>query len=55
MRRTGWLFLLGVAVGAPALAAQDTMPVNPRRAEQLRQMIEQRFSQRVREALGLNG
>ncbi len=55
MRRTGWLLFLLMSIGAPVLAAQDTAPpLNPRRAEQLRQMIEQRFAQRVREALGLN-
>ena len=38
-----------------ASAAQDTVPEpNPRRAEQLRQMIDQRFGERIKEDLGLS-
>ncbi len=44
--------MLGVLPGA--LAAQDTVRVEPpRRAEELRQMIDQRFGQRLKEDLGL--
>lgn len=39
---------------AGARAQEDTAPLPPRRAQQLRQMIEQRFAERVKEALGLN-
>lgn len=46
--------LLAIATPALANAQEDTAPLPPRRAEQLRQMIEQRFAQRVKEALGLN-
>jgi hypothetical protein len=53
MRYSRWLALVVFAGAAPALAAQDSPPVNPRRAEQLRQQIEQRFTERVKEALGL--
>jgi hypothetical protein len=44
------LLLLG---SAPLLRAQDTMPVDPIRAERLRLQIEQRFGQRLKEELGL--
>ena len=44
-------------IAAPAAMAQDTLPPpappDPRRAEQLRQMIDQRFGERIREDLGL--
>ena len=55
MRRPVLLAAL-LALATPALvqAQDDTAPLPPRRAEQLRQMIEQRFAQRVKEALGLN-
>jgi hypothetical protein len=48
------LVLLSVAAPAVVSAQEDTAPLPPRRAEQLRQMIEQRFAERVKEALGLN-
>jgi hypothetical protein len=49
----GILVLLGVA--PIALAAQDTATVDPpRRAAQLRQMIDQRFGQRLKQDLGLS-
>ena len=49
--------LIGVLVAellarAPALVAQDTLN-DPARAEQLRQLIEQRFGARLKEELGL--
>lgn len=47
--------LLGTAAPAMVSAQEDTLPpLPPRRAEQLRQMIEQRFTERVKEALGLS-
>lgn len=46
--------LLSVSAPAALRAQEDTAPLPPRRAEQLRQMIEQRFTERVKEALGLN-
>ena len=50
--------LLGVLVAlllarAPALVAQDTLN-DPVRTERLRQMVEERFGQRLKEELGLN-
>jgi hypothetical protein len=49
--------LIGVLIAvllawAPALVAQDTLN-DPARAEQLRQLIEQRFGARLKEELGL--
>ena len=47
-------FVIALLAGAPALAAgQDTLN-DPVRAERLRQMVEQRFGERVREQLGLS-
>ncbi|MGQ0701506.1 MAG: hypothetical protein ACT4PM_00050 [Gemmatimonadales bacterium] len=54
MRPTIVLVALAVAVAAPPVAAQDTMPEDPRQADVLRQMIEQRFGERLREELGLS-
>ena len=47
-------FVIALLAGAPAIAAgqQDTLN-DPVRAERLRQMVEQRFGERVREQLGL--
>ncbi|HSE51484.1 MAG TPA: Spy/CpxP family protein refolding chaperone [Gemmatimonadales bacterium] len=46
--------LIAMLAGAPAVAAgqQDTLN-DPVRAERLRQMVEQRFGERVKEQLGL--
>ena len=54
--RTPILMIALLALTPPVLveAQEDTAPLPPRRAEQLRQMIEQRFAERVKEALGLN-
>jgi hypothetical protein len=52
MRLSRWT-LLGVLAAAPAaVAAQDSLP-DPVRAERLRQQIEQRFGERLKEELGL--
>ncbi len=53
--RTPALLTALVVLSTPALleAQEDSAPLPPRRAEQLRQMIEQRFTERVKEALGL--
>ena len=54
--RTPLLMTALLVITAPAMvsAQEDTLPpLPPRRAEQLRQMIEQRFTERVKEALGL--
>jgi len=52
MRLSPALLVAALGTVPGALAAQDTPP-DPRRAEQLRQMIDQRFGQRIREDLGL--
>ena len=52
MRLRGWV-ILGALLAAPAAAAaQDSLP-DPLRAERLRQQIEQRFGERLKEELGL--
>jgi len=52
MRLRAWV-ILGALLAAPAAAgAQDSMP-DPIRAERLRQLIEQRFGERLKEELGL--
>jgi hypothetical protein len=55
MMRTPALLTALLVLSTPALvrAQEDSAPLPPRRAEQLRQMIEQRFTERVKEALGL--
>jgi hypothetical protein len=55
MMRIGSWILVGCLAGVPGgLAGQDTAAVNaPKRAAQLRQMIDQRFGQRLKEDLGL--
>lgn len=53
MRRVMMTMVLVVAVGARA-AAQEPVEPNAQRAEQLRQMIEARFTARAQEELGLN-
>jgi len=45
--------MLAVLSVAPQLRAQDTLAPDPRLAERLRQQIEQRFGERVKEELGL--
>jgi len=46
--------IAGLLAAAPvALAAQDSLP-DPRRAERLRQQIEERFGDRLKEELGLS-
>ena len=52
MRISGTLLLAALSLGAPSAAAQDTLN-DPVRADQLRQLIEQRFGERLREELGL--
>lgn len=52
MRHSSVLVLMLLVAVAPA-SAQDTMPPDPRRADQLRQAIEQRFGERLKEELGL--
>lgn len=54
--RTPVLLAALFALTTPALATaqEDTAPLPPRRAEELRREIEQRFTERVKEALGLN-
>jgi hypothetical protein len=52
MRFWRWT-VLGVLAAAPAaVAAQDSLP-DPARAERLRQQVEQRFGERLKEELGL--
>lgn len=52
MRLSG-LVVLGALLAAPAAAAaQDSIP-DPIRAQRLRELIEQRFGQRLKEELGL--
>ncbi len=52
MRVSGVVIAVALTLGVPPLAAQDTLN-DPARAEQLRQMIEQRFGERLRDELGL--
>jgi Spy/CpxP family protein refolding chaperone len=52
MRRFMAPLLLALSVSVTSAAAQDTLN-DPVRAERLRQMIEQRFGERVKEELGL--
>lgn len=54
MRIGSWAMLGWLAVLPAGLAGQDTAAANaPRRAAQLRQMIDERFGQRLKEDLGL--
>jgi hypothetical protein len=53
MRRVIVMVMLGAAVAGRA-AAQEPTEDNPQRAEQLRQLIEDRFAARAQEELGLN-
>ncbi len=48
-----WLALAAVVL-APPLSAQNRDPDDPQRAEQLRQQVEGRFAERVRERLQLS-
>jgi hypothetical protein len=52
MRIATMLALASMAILPAAATAQDTLP-DPARAEQLRQRIEQRFGERLKEELGL--
>lgn len=52
MKSTGLLLLLALWVRPHPVLAQDTLN-DPVRAERLRQMIEERFGERMREELGL--
>jgi hypothetical protein len=53
MRIAAMLALASMAIVPATAAAQDTV-ADPARAEQLRQRIEQRFGERLREELGLS-
>lgn len=52
MRTTAWLIFLTVLIAAPA-RAQDAVDAQPGRAGELRRLIEERFTARVQEELGL--
>jgi len=52
MRTTRWLFILGLLF-APRLTAQETGTADQGRAGELRRLIEERFTARVQEELGL--
>jgi hypothetical protein len=52
MRKTPWLILLAILLGTP-LRAQVTGSAEPARASELRRLIEERFTARVQEELGL--
>ncbi len=54
MQPTGWWLALAVLFLVPPLRAQNQDPDEPRRAEQLRQQVEGRFAERVRERLQLS-
>lgn len=53
MRRVMATVVLAAALGGRGVA-QEPAEANPQRAEQLRQLIEDRFAARAREELGLN-
>ena len=53
MRRVMVAMMLAAALGGRAIA-QEPVETNAQRAEQLRQLIEDRFAARAREELGLN-
>jgi len=53
MRTTRWLFLLATVVVAAPLGAQEPGAAQPARAGELRRLIEERFTARVQEELGL--
>ncbi len=52
MRTTAWLILLATLMAGP-LSAQDPAAGQPGRAGELRRLIEERFTARVQEELGL--
>jgi hypothetical protein len=52
--RTIQLLLLCAGLLATSLVAQDPVPADPGRAGELRRLIEERFTARVQEELGLN-
>jgi hypothetical protein len=52
MKRTVVMLLSAMSFGASGAPAQDTLN-DPVRADRLRQLIEQRFGERIREELGL--
>jgi Spy/CpxP family protein refolding chaperone len=52
MKRFAWILAFAVTV-APAIAAQQPQPVDTVEAGRLRRQIEERFSQRVQQQLGL--
>ena len=54
MRASLWTLVLVSLVAAAPAQAQDTGPDDPARAQLLRQRIEDRFAERVKEQLGLN-
>ena len=54
MRANRWWLALAALFLAPPLSAQNQDPDEPERAEQLRQQVEGRFAERVRERLQLS-
>jgi hypothetical protein len=54
MRPNRWWLALAALFLAPPLSAQNQDPDEPQRAEQLRQQVEGRFAERVRERLQLS-
>lgn len=52
MRTTAWLMFLTILIAGP-VSAQDAAEAQPGRAGELRRLIEERFTARVQEELGL--